>query len=168
MPVTGIVNFSTFTLHVAIKPPSAVVTMIIAVPSEMAVTSPVDETVATDALLLLQFTVRFVAVAGDTAAVNCSVAAICIVRDVLLRVMPVTGIVNFSTFTLHVAIKPPPAVAALITVVPSATAVTNPVDEIVATVALLLLQDTFLFVAFAGNTVSVSCAVSAICMARDD
>ena len=45
--------------------PSAVVTVIVAVPTDLAVTTPVDDTVATLVLLLDQVTFLFAALLGD-------------------------------------------------------------------------------------------------------
>jgi hypothetical protein len=53
--------------------PSTVFTVIVAVPSTLAVTAPVSETVVTEVLSLDQVTVLFVALAGKTVAVNCCV-----------------------------------------------------------------------------------------------
>jgi hypothetical protein len=53
---TGVVGV-TVTLQVAVLFPSAVMTVIVAIPADIAVTKPVAETIATPALLLLQLTV---------------------------------------------------------------------------------------------------------------
>lgn len=67
-PVTAIL--ATETLHVALKPPSAVVTVIIAVPDATTVTKPCELTLATAELLVDQVTALFVALDGNTVAVN--------------------------------------------------------------------------------------------------
>jgi hypothetical protein len=66
----------TVTVQVAEKPPSTVVTVIIAVPEATAVTvpfNPLADTVATAVLLLLHVTFLLVALEGKTVAVNASV-----------------------------------------------------------------------------------------------
>ena len=57
----------TATVQVAVLPPSAVVTVIVVVPAERAVTVPFA-TVATEVLLLLHVTFRFVAPEGAMVA----------------------------------------------------------------------------------------------------
>ena len=54
-PVTGIICDDTVTVHISTKPPSIVVTVIIAVPSDIAVTTPLD-TVAILGVSLLHVT----------------------------------------------------------------------------------------------------------------
>jgi hypothetical protein len=67
-PVTGVV---TVIAEVAVKPPSAVVTVIVAVPVATAVTRPVELTVATVVALLDQVRAVLVALAGVSVAVSC-------------------------------------------------------------------------------------------------
>ena len=153
-PVTGTV---TVTAQVAVLLPSAVVTVIVAVPDATAVTFPAVETVATLVLLLLQVTFLFVALLGETVAVSVSVAFGANVSVVLFRLTPVTGTV---TVTAQVAVLLPSAVVTVIVAVPDATAVTFPAVETVATLVLLLLQVTFLFVALLGEIVAVSVSVA--------
>ena len=71
------------------------------------------------------------------------------------------------TVTLHVAVLPPSAVVAVMIAVPSAIPVTLPVLSTVATEVSLLLQATFLLVAFAGVTVAVSCVVLPVSTVAD-
>ena len=66
-PVTGM---TTVTLQVAVLPPSLVVTVIVVVPAAFAVTTPVDETVATDVLPEDQATDLSDALDGETVAVS--------------------------------------------------------------------------------------------------
>ena len=66
---TGIGAGVTVIAEVAVKSPSAVVTVIVAVPSATAVTTPFS-TVAIAVLLLFQVTVWTVAFAGEIVAVN--------------------------------------------------------------------------------------------------
>ena len=68
--VTETVLEFTVTEHVAVLPPSTVATMMLAVPAALAITTPEDETVATDALVDDQFTALLVAFDGVTVAVN--------------------------------------------------------------------------------------------------
>ena len=64
-PVTGIFEY-TVTSQVAIKPPSSVFTVTIAVPSPTAVSSPVCDTLTIRSLFVAQDTLLFVAVEGIT------------------------------------------------------------------------------------------------------
>ena len=65
------------------------------------------------------------------------------------------------TVTAQVAFFPEPSAAvAVMVAVPLATAVTRPVALTVATLSLLLLQVTFLLLAFSGRTVAVSWTVA--------
>ena len=71
-PVTETVELPIFTViaEVAVFPPSAVVTVIVAAPLAFPVTKPVELTVATEVLLDDQLTVLLVALDGATVAVN--------------------------------------------------------------------------------------------------
>ena len=69
-PVTETVLALTVTIHVAVFPPSLVFTVIIAVPAAFAVTTPEDDTVATDVLLDDQVTDLSVAFEGVIVAVR--------------------------------------------------------------------------------------------------
>ena len=80
IPATGITLAFTLTEHVAVLPPSFVFTVISALPSDLAVTSPSDETVATSVLLEDQVTVLSVASSGITVAVNAYVSSSVIER----------------------------------------------------------------------------------------
>lgn len=146
----------TVTVQDAVLLPSAVVTVMVVVPTAFAVIVPLL-TVATLVALLLQETFLFVALDGVMVAVNVSVAPTNRLVEVLLRLTPVTGTV---TVTAQVAVLLPSAVVTMIVAVPAATAVTFPAVETVATLVLLLLQVTFLFVAFDGVTVAVSVSVA--------
>ena len=147
----------TVTEHVAFFPPSFVVTVIVAEPAALAVTSPEDETVATEVLLEDQLTDLSVALDGVTVADNVCESPTVMVRDVWFRVTPVTAI-GF-TVTEQVAFFPPSSVVAVITAVPSLTADTLPFESTVAMFVLELVHDTFLFVALEGKTVAVSFSV---------
>ena len=60
----------TVTVQLAVFPPSAVFTVMVAVPAPAAFTFPLESTVATFALLLVQITDLFVALEGLTVAVR--------------------------------------------------------------------------------------------------
>ena len=77
----------------AVFPPSCVVTVIVALPAAIAVTSPVLSTVATDVLPELQVIFLFVASDGKTKVVNCWVAFTEMVADVGVTLTPVAGVV---------------------------------------------------------------------------
>ena len=100
-PVTAIGE--TVTAHVAVLPPSWVVTVIVAEPAATAVTKPVELTVATAVLPDDQVTAWLVAFEGAIVAVNCCVApAVASVAVVGLTVTPVTdtavpGLVLYHT-----------------------------------------------------------------------
>lgn len=64
----------TVTLQLALRfDPSVVLAVITAVPVDLAVTTPEDDTVATPVLLELHVTDGFEVVLGETVAVNCNV-----------------------------------------------------------------------------------------------
>ena len=94
-PVTGTL---TVTVHDAVKPPSAVFTVIVAVPAPTALTWPDWLTVATASLLLVQVTALFVALDGATVAVSCLVFPMTSSMLFVSSVTPVTG-----TLTVNVA-----------------------------------------------------------------
>ena len=98
-PVTLTVGFFTVTLHVAVLLPSAVLTVIVAVPADFAVTTPFD-TVATFVFELLHVTDLFVALLGATVAVNVSLLPFSIVVDVLFRLTPVTFFITVNLTVL--------------------------------------------------------------------
>ena len=68
---------------------------------------------------------------------------------------PVTG--TISTVSVLVAVKPPSSVVAVTVTEPGIRADTIPVSLTVAMVSSEAVQLTFLFVAFCGTTVAVSC-----------
>ena len=126
--------------EVAVLEPSCVVTVMVAVPTETPVTSPVALTVATAVLLLLQVTLWFVAFAGAMVELSCCVPPIKIEAVVGLTVTPVTRI--GLTVMTEVAVKLPSAVVTVIVAVPTDTPVTRPVELTVATAVFELLQVT--------------------------
>ena len=153
-------SVSTVTLQVAVFSPAFAV--IVASPFTTAVTTPFT-TVATSSFELVHVTVLFVALLGNTVAVNFFVSPTVSVASVSLNVISVTatsssfGSSTFSTVTLQVAVLFP-AVAVIIAS-PSATAVTTPFAT-VATSSFELVHVTVLFVALLGNTVAVNFFVS--------
>lgn len=159
-PVTATVAFVTVTVQVAVLPPSSVRTVIVAEPAAFAVTTPLDETVATVVLLDDHVTALLVALDGDTVAVR--VPVVPAIKDILVlfRETPVTGTVPALTVTEHVAVLPPSDVVHVIVADPADLAVTVPSEETVATEVLLDDHVTALLVALLGETVGVSSYVS--------
>ena len=80
----------TVTLQLASFPPSAVVTVISAVPAFTPVTNPSLFTVATAVLLLSHVTLLFVAVEGDTVALRFVVSPTLRLTELLSSLTPVT------------------------------------------------------------------------------
>jgi hypothetical protein len=90
-PVTATVVVVTVIVDVAVKPPSAVVTVTVAEPAATPVTNPLEFTVATPVLFELQVTLLFVALDGDTVAVSWDVPPTPTETDVGETITPVTG-----------------------------------------------------------------------------
>ena len=147
----GVTSSFTDMLHVACFPlPSFALHVMVAVPADFAVTSPVDETVATEVSSDVQPTFLLVAELGLTVALSCVVSPTCREEEVLFNVMLMTYTVADSTVTLQVAYFPLPSAARhVIVAVPADFADTSPLFT-VATDVLLLDQFTFLSVAFVG------------------
>ena len=101
MPVPPLV---TVMAALAVKLPLEVVTVIVAEPAAMPVTTPEELTVATDVLLEVQLTVLFDALEGKTVAASVVVLPAATVAEVGERVTPVTGIVVLETVTVVVAV----------------------------------------------------------------
>ena len=148
----------TATSTVAVLLPSAVVTVMVAVPLLTAVMTPLVLTVATAVLLELHVTFLFVAVAGATVATidAVDVSSMDKLTADLSTDTPLTGVV---TVTATVAVLLPSAVVTVMVAVPLPTAVMSPLLLTVATAVLLELQVTALFVAVAGATVAAMVAV---------
>ena len=144
----------------AVSPPSFVVTVIVAVPAALAVTTPDVETVATDVLLDDHVTDLSVAFNGDKVATNVCVSPT--VRDIddVFKLTPVTEIGFSVTIMEHVAVLFPSFVLTVMIADPAALAVTKPEEETVATVVLLEDHVTDLSVALDGVTVAVRACVS--------
>ena len=83
----------TETEHVAIFPPSLVVTVIVADPAALAVTIPEDDTVATVVLLDVHDTDLSVALDGETVATNVVVVPTPILNEPQSKLTLVTEIV---------------------------------------------------------------------------
>ena len=152
-PVTAIAL--TEILEVAIKPPSCVVAVMLAVPAATAVTNPLAFTVATAVLLLFQLMFLLLAFAGATVAVSCCVAFMKRLTDVGFTVTPVTA--TGIEVMIQVAVLFPSCVVTVMVAVPAVNAVTIPVALTVATAVLLLVQVTDWLLAFAGVIVAVNC-----------
>ena len=150
-PVTGCF---TVILQTAFFPlPSFAVAVIVAVPFLTAFTTPLEVTVATALLLVVHLTALLLALAGPAVAFSVKVFPLFRVREVLFRVILVTGCV---TVTLQTAFTPLPSFAvAVIVAVPFATALMLPFESTVAALVLLLFQVTALLLALEGAAVAV-------------
>jgi hypothetical protein len=161
-PVTATVLLPLVTVmeQVAVLLPSKVVTVITALPADMALTVPLF-TAATAVLLLLHHTFLFVALEGATVAVNVSEEPTVIVADDLFKVTPVTATVLLPpvTVTVQVAVLLPSVVVTVMVALPADIPITSPVDDTEATATLLLLHNTTLFAASTGITVAVKVSV---------
>lgn len=132
--------------------PSFDLHVITAEPFPTALTTPVDETVATLVFDDDHVTALLFAAAGPTVALSVNVAPFLIVLFVALSLMDVTGC---ETVTVHFASLPLPSLALhVITAVPFDTAVIVPLFT-VATLLLEVVHSTFLLFALAGATVDV-------------
>lgn len=132
------------------------VTVIVAEPAALAVTTPDEDTVATEVLFEDQVTDLSVASDGETVAVSVWVSPTVMDSDVLFKLTPVTEIVCALTVTEQLAFFEPSFVVTVIVAVPALTAVTTPEEETVATEVLLEDQVTDLFEALEGETVAVN------------
>ena len=160
-PVTG---WRTVTAQVAVKSPSTVVTVIVAVPAFIPVTTPFSSTVAIAASLLLQVTDLLLASTGSTLAISEYVSVVFSVTDVLSRLIPVTG---WRTVTAQVAAKSPSTVVTVIVAVPAFMPVTTPFSSTVARAVSLLFQVTDLLLASIGSTLATSVYVSVVFSVTD-
>ena len=151
----------TVTTQVAAKlDPSVVAAIMIAVPGDFAVTTPLLSTVATLLLLVDQVTVLLVVLLGSTVAVSCIFSPSIISALLLFKEMEVARM-RCVTVKLHDARKLVQSeVFAVIVAEPADFAVTTPLLSTVATLLLLVDQVTALFVVLFGSTVAVSCIVS--------
>ena len=144
------------TVQAAFFPPSSVRTVIVAEPATFAVTTPLDETVATDVLFDDQVTPWLVAFEGLIVAFSVPVDPTTRPIEVLSRDTLETEIVAFLTVTEQVAFFAPSSVVQVIVADPAALAVTVPSEATVATDELLDVHETEVFVALLGETEDVS------------
>ena len=140
----------------AVKPPSWVLTVRTALPTETPVTTPFASTVNTELLPEVQISFLLPAFSGSTFAKTVVLAVSATLTADTGKVTPVTGT---ETLTVHFAVFLPSAVVAVITACPPETALITPAAETVATFVFELVQITFLFEAFAGRTVALSVPV---------
>ena len=129
--------------------------VIMAEPEEFAMTVP-PLTVATPLLFVDQLTELFVALLGETVAMMFWLWPTSRLIDDGLIDRPLTGTV---TVTEHVAVFPMSSVVQVMVAEPAALAVTRPLVLTDATLLLLVVHVTVLYVAFDGFIVGVSCSV---------
>jgi hypothetical protein len=160
--VTPVTGWVTVTIQVAVCPPSAVLTVIVALPGATAVTTPLF-TVAMPEGLIDHVTFLLRASEGATVGVRVPVEPPTLrARVVLSSVTPVAG-----TFTVTVQVAVAgwpsalnPTVVTVMIAVPPASAVTSPVVEFtIATVGVAEDHVTVLFVASDGATVAIRVSV---------
>jgi hypothetical protein len=144
---------------VATNSPSTVVAVIVAVPTDIPVTTPLVLTVATAELLVLQIIFLLLALLGEIVAVKDVVVPMPVLAFTGLRVIPVTGTLTMITVIAEVAVKPPSTVVAFIVALPALTPETTPLALTVAMAVLPETQVTPLFVALLGATVAVRVVV---------
>lgn len=138
-----------------------IVAVSLSVPTATAVTSPLAETVATEAVALDQVTarpLRAFPLASYAVAVSCTVWPG--VTDAVAGVTRTEATAASETVTVAVPVLPP--LAAVIVALPAAAAVTSP--ELLTETTLLLLLDHVMLrpastLPFASLSVAVSCAV---------
>lgn len=152
------------TVQVAVKLPSLVFTVIVAVPDDIPLTSPDELTVATASLDELHVTAVLAASLGAIVAVSVELPPMASSSDVLLSETPVTGIP--ITVTAQFAVLFPSEVVTVIFATPIATAVTTPVELTVATAVLDELHVTAVLVASLGDIVALRVAVFPIMTER--
>jgi hypothetical protein len=87
---SGLLLALTVTMQESVLPPSTVVTVIVALPTAMPLTKPVEETMATAELLLLHDTALFAALEGEMVAVNVSVPPTRMTAAFSFKATPVT------------------------------------------------------------------------------
>lgn len=139
-------------VHVAVNPPSVVVTVITAVPTARPTTRPVDEMEAIHGRLEDHDTVLVVALMGSTVGTSVNAAVRGRVNVVRLRDTLVTGRI---TRTITDADLFPSCVVTVMIVDPFPTAVISPLLDTVAMDDCKDLHETFLLVAFDGRTVAI-------------
>jgi hypothetical protein len=155
-PVTGTTSPTTFTSQVALTDPAFAV--IVVCPSLTPVTTPFWSTFAIEGSFDDQTTSSVVPV-GVTVAFNSAVALTLTVMFFSLSTISVAGTASFTVILQLALAAELLADVAVIVAVPAAFAVTTP-SLTSATAVLSDVHVTFLFVAFAGNTVSFKVNVS--------
>ena len=136
--------------QVAVYHQSWVVTVIVTVPSHIAVTNQVLLTVAILVLLLLQVTLGLLASLGFTVAVNCSVS------HTLTDILFLSNVTHVTCIwlTANVQLSLYQSSVTVIVTLPSHTGVTSQLLSTVAILVLLLVQTKFWFVALPGVIVA--------------
>jgi hypothetical protein len=129
----------------------------VALPADIAVTVPVDDTNATAVLLLFHDTFLLVALEGETLALRVSLPPTVNDRLDLLRLTPVmeTALPPPVTVTALVAVLLPSVVVTVMVAIPADIPITSPVEDTEATAELLLLHKRTLLLASDGETVAV-------------
>jgi hypothetical protein len=157
-PNTAVGAAFTLIIEALVKPPSAEVAVMVTLPADTPVTTPVLLTVARAGEEDDQVTDLLVAASGVIAAL----------KDIVLpgftkpvagdTVIPVTAILPALgvMVTVDEAVNAPSTVVAVMVAVPGDTLDTSPVEETTATPVLELLHVIDLFVAFDGVTVAAS------------
>ena len=147
--MTGII---TFTLQVALNPPSFVVQVIFAIPPSFAVTTPDVDTVAIEVFEEDQETALFVASEGLIVGFNVVVSPF---FKFILLLFSDTSVTGTITVTIQVAVYPPSFVLTVIVASPAAFAVILPEEFTAATVVFEEDQVRELLVASLGFTVAL-------------
>ena len=159
----ALTTVETFISHVPVLLlPSCVVAVIVVVPLETAVITPLSETVAVTGFDDDQVSAWFVALAGAIIAVNMVVSPIAVKVSVPGSVTLVTKILAvIVTMQLSDLLLPSVEVAVMVAF-PLETAVTTPLAETVATAAFEEDQASVLIVASPGATIAVNIVVAPI------
>ena len=159
---TGELEAVTLTEQVAFLPPSAVVAMMVALPTPLPVTVPLSSTVAMAESLVAQLTFLLVALDGSIVATRVWLSPTPIVMDDLSSFMPVTATEDPDEVTLteQVAFLLPSAVVAMMVALPTPLPVTLPSSSTEAMDESLEVQLTFLLVALDGSMLATMAWVS--------
>src|SRR3989442_12893084 len=161
-PPPTVAKVRTATVIAAVPLCPSLIAVIVARPAATPVASPVEFTVATPGLLVTQVTVRPVSTfpaASFVVAVSCTVTPTSTVAGATVTDATET---DGGTVTVTAAVPFFPSAVAMIVAEPTATPVTNPVADTVATAGLLLAHVTARPVSTLpaeSLVVAVSCAV---------
>jgi hypothetical protein len=136
------------------------VAVMLTVPGATALTTPVALTVALAALLLLHVTVVGAPPTAVTVALSCEVVPTIRAGSGAVTVIALTAGLGFTVMTALPDLVASTVEVAVIVALPTATAVTTPAVETVATLALELVQATEVAAPPAAITVAVSARVS--------